>query len=228
MARPTDPAALAALRARQAANSRAYRARKAAANVAPPDAPKVRKAPSSEAAVQRAHEQRAAAKERRNLIVGELPSARNPRVKIFTPRADSVAPASIPDTEAKRRQRIRVIRENAKAQQLTGIGRQFKNRLADILDTDPRGESIRKNLSKSQLARFEAAIATMRGASQQTLGIYLQYEGGAGDFESALTQIAYPGQADAEDALGRIESMADNLEKAEGLYGPSAVGRLRI
>ena len=178
----------------------------------------------------RAHEQRAAAKARRHQVVGELTSARNPAVKIYTPRDVPTAPAAIPDTPAKRRQRIKVIRENAKAQQLVNIGRRRKQEIGDILNYDPRSESITENLKNipNGVARFRAATARMSKASIQTLGIFLTHEGGEGDLQSALTQLAYPKGSDLEDALGRVETLADQLEKAEGLYGPSAVGRLRI
>ena len=232
MARPTDPDKLAALRVRQAANSRAYRARKAA-SAAPayhttPPPPKVRQAPSSEAAVRRAHEQRANARERRHKIVGELTSARNPSVKIYTPREPPTAPAGIPDTPGKRRERIKRIRDNAKGQQLVAVGREFKKTLPGLLRNDPRGEAIRDRLTRDQYTRLQGSLARMGKASIQTLGIYLQYEGGSGDFQSTLTRLAYPGDSDVEDHLGQMDAMADNLEKAEGLYGPRAVGRLRI
>lgn len=230
MARPTDPAELAALRARQAANSRAYRARKAAARAEMGTPPRVRQAPSSEQAVIRAHEQRAAAKARRYEIVGKLTSARNPAVTIYTPREAPTAPALIPDTAAKRRQRIKVIRENAKAQQLVNIGRRRKREIADVLRYDPRAESITENLKQipDGLERFRRATARLSAVSMQTLGIFLTHEGGEGDLQSSLTQLAYPRGSDLEDALGRVESLADQVEKAEQLYGPRAVGRLRI
>lgn len=230
MARPTDPDKLAALRARQAANSRAYRARKAEQRAALNTPPTPRKAPSTEAAVVRAHEQRAAAKARRNQIVGTLTSARNPAVNIYTPRDVPTAPAAIPDTAVKRRQRIKVIRENAQAQQLVNIGRRRKQEIGDLLRYDPRAESITENLRNipDGLARFRKATARLSKVSQQTLGIFLTYEGGEGDLQSSLTQLAYPKGSDLEDALGRVESLADQVEKAESLYGPRAVGRLRI
>lgn len=230
MARPTDPTELAALRARQAANSRAYRARKAAARAELGTPPRVRQAPSSEQAVARAHEQRAAAKARRHEVVGQLTSARNPAVKIYTPRDVPTAPAAIPDTAAKRRQRIKVIRENAKAQQLVNIGRRRKQEISDLLRYDPRSESITENLKQipNGIERFRAATTRISKASIQTLGIFLTHEGGEGDLQSSLTQLAYPKGSDMEDALGRVETLADQVEKAEQLYGPRAVGRLRI
>ena len=230
MARPTDPEKLAALRARQAANSRAYRARKAAERAALGTPPRVRQPPSSEQAVVRAHEQRAAAKARRHEIVGKLTSARNPAVTIYTPRDVPTAPAAIPDTPAKRRQRIKVIRENAKAQELVNIGRRRKQEISDLLNYDPRAESITENLRQipNGLDRFRKATARISKASIQTLGIFLTHEGGEGDLQSSLTQLAYPKGSDMEDALGRIETLADQIETAEQLYGPRAVGRLRI
>lgn len=136
----------------------------------------------------------------------------------------------MPDTPAKRRQRIKVIRENARAQQLVSVGRRRKAEIGDTLKRDPRAESIIEHLKQipNGRARFEAATARMAKVSMQTLGIFLTYEGGEGDFQSALTQLAYPKGSDLEDALGRVESLADQLEKAEGLYGPRAAGRLRI
>lgn len=162
--------------------------------------------------------------------MGELTSARNPAVKIYTPREAPTAPATIPDTAAKRRQRIKVIRENADAQKLANIGRRRKSEIGDFTRKDPRAESIVENLKKipGGLERFQKATARLAAVSQQTLGIFLTYEGGEGDLQSSLTQIAYPKGGDAEDALGRIETLADTAERAESLYGPRAVGRLRI
>lgn len=230
MARPTDPEKLEALRARQAANSRAYRARKAALREELGTPKRARSAPSTEQAVIRAHEQRTAAKARRNQIVGELTSARNPAVKIYTPRDVPTAPANIPDTAPKRRQRIKVIRENARAQELVNIGRRRKDEIPRTLEYDNRRHSILDNLKgvPDGLARFQKATARMAKVSQQTLGIYLTYEGGEGDFQSALQLLAYPNGQDMDEALGRIETMADQLERAETLYGPKAAGRLRI
>lgn len=230
MARPTDPEKLAALRARQAANSRAYRARKAQARAELGTPPKPRRAPSTEQAVIRAHEQRAEARARRHRIVGTLTSARNPAVNIYTPRDAPTAPANIPDTAPKRRQRIKVIRENSRAQQLVEIGRNRKSGIANVLDEDGRAENIIENLSDvpDGLPRLKRAIARMSSVSMQTLGIFLTYEGGEGDFQSALSQMAYPQGTDVEDALGRVEALADQLERAETLYGPKAAGRLRI
>ncbi len=229
MARPTDPEKLAALRARQAANSARYRARKAAErNPEAAPGPRLRAAPATEAAVVRAHEARAAARAKRNEVVAGLTSARNPAVKIHTPREFPSAPAAIPDTAAKRRQRVKVIRANMDAQKLTNIGRRRKAELADIMGTDPRADAIRANLSSDQIARLQTAAGRMSSVSQQTLAIYFQYEGGEGELQSALTQMAYPRGSDIEDMLGRIESMADLVEQAETLYGPKAVGRLRI
>lgn len=233
MARPTDPAKLAALRARQAANSRAYRARKAAERAVSNPEPAPRRkasAPSSEQAVQRIHQQRAEARTRRFQVVGGLTSARNPRVSIYTPREAPTAPATVPVTPAARRQRIKVIRELTNAQKLQNVGRNAKARVRDILDQDGRADSIRENLSKigGGQARFDAAIAKLSSVSQQTLAILFQYEGGEGDFQSALTQLAYPREQDPDDALGRIETLAEVAQRGELLYGPKAVGRLRV
>lgn len=223
MTRPTDPEKLAALRARQAANSRAYRERKRREREARNEPPKPRQPPSSEDAVRRAHEARAAALHRRNEVVSNLPSARNPRVNIYTPREVPTAPAAMPDTPAKRRQRIKVIRENTQASKLQNVGRNRKAEIARTMVDDPRAEEIRKNLDAGQLARFQAALSKITSVSQQTLGIYLRYEGGEGDFQSALTQLAYPKEQDPEDALGRVETLAERIERAEGLYGPAAL-----
>jgi hypothetical protein len=240
VARPTDPEKLAALRARQAANSRAYRARKAAERdgITPPTpgtntsdpTPRRRALPSSEAAVQRAHEMKAAARARRHEIVAGLTSARNPRVNIYTPREQPVTPAPMPDTAPKRRQRIKSIRERADAEKLQNIGRQRKAHYGDILANDPRADQMRKNLTRGQLARVTAVSNRLGRASQQTLAIFLQYEGGEGEIQSVLQQLAYPGQdaADVDDNLDRLEFLADTVERAETLYGPRAVGRLRI
>lgn len=235
MARPTDPEKLAALRARQAENSRNYRKRKAEERARTrPAVPQKRQTPATEAAVVRAHEQRAQAQARRNEVISQLPSARNPRVNIYTPRPPETAPATIPETEARRRQRIKVIKENTEAKKLQNIGRRRKVEIGDTLAYDTRAKEIRSHLESAGgegfVHRFKDATRRIGGVSQQALAIFLQYEGGEGDLQSALTQIAYPGKDDGavEDALERIESLAEYAERANTLYGPSAVGRLRI
>lgn len=148
-------------------------------------------------------------------------------MKIHTPRDIPTAPANIPGTAPARRQRIKVLREHTNAQKLQNVGRERKRTIAATLSNDPRAGSLRENLSKvpGGVARFQAAVKRMSGVSQQTLAIFMQYEGGEGDFQSALTQIAYPKATDVEDSLGRIETLAEQLERAEGLYGPKALGK---
>jgi hypothetical protein len=254
VARPTDPVKLAELRARQAANSRAYRARKAAERAAEPPgtpgnrgnepAPRRRAQPSSEDAVRAAHDQKAAAAARRNEAIGGryeiidgkptriggLTSARNPAVKIHVPFQPDRAPAAMPDTAAKRRARIKAIRDRTAAEKLENIGRARKAHYSDILANDPRADQIRKNLNAEQLARVNAVSKRIKKASQQTLAIYLTYEGGEGELQAALQQLSYPGSdgGDIEDNLSRLENIADTLDRAESLYGPKAAGRLRI
>lgn len=153
-------------------------------------------------------------------------------MNIYTPREIPTAPAAIPESAARRRQRIKVLRENTEAQRLQNVGRRRKAEISDFERHDPRAETIMENLrahgGQEFVSRFRAATKSLAGVSQQTLAILLQYEGGEGDFQSALTQIAYPKSSDVEDALGRIEVLAETAQRAEGLYGPKAVGRLRI
>lgn len=235
MVRPTDPAELAALRARQAANSRAYRARKAAAARGETPPPRQRKQPAATAsAVERAHQARAAALAQRNKLVRSFTSARNPEVKVWTPQEpDRIPAALVPDTEGKRRQRIKVLRENTAAKRLQAVGRRRKDELRTAFgdkaadDKDPRADVIRKHLDESQMGRLRSALGKLEKLSQQTLAIFMDYEGGEGDLHSALSQIAYPGDTDVEDAIGKIESLAEHGQRAEQFYGPKAVGRLR-
>lgn len=165
---------------------------------------------------------------RRAAIVGELPSARNPSVNIYVPREAPRGPATTPKKPSEQRRRVEALRQNAQAQKLQAVGRARKQTIQAELTTGSRADNLNANLNRSQKARFKAATSKITGISQQALAILFQYEGGQGDYQSAIDQISYPNELDIEDSLGRLEALAETAGRAEQLYGPRMIGRLRV
>lgn len=220
MARPTDPAKLAALRARQARNSAAYRARKAAAKVG-------RVAPPDINIVQRAQREAQSLRERRAAVISSLPDIRNPRVTLRppeqTPRAATVRKTRLgQQTQASR------IRERANSERLQAIGRARQAQLRSELEHDPTGR-LRENMTSDQRRRFLELSDQIASGSRQSLAILFDYAGGQGLYSSALERIlASPESRDVEEGLAILEQLAGDARKAAIEYAPSRIGRLNV
>ena len=235
----------AARAAQLAANSKAYRVRVAAAKfgvdvptqfalkrpamyrppaVVPGASPAAVKrsqraasAKSAQAAAVRASGRASAARAARAEAVGRLPQARNPEAKIFTARPVTRKVADGAKAES--------IRERAKAEKVRAVGKRLK---ADFRSGE-FGGGVAAKLDPEELARFNKALARMGKVSDQALGVFNNYEGGSGDLESIISSIHYPaGDSSKDEALTRLEAMAEGVERAESLYGSKAVGKIDL
>lgn len=247
MARPTDPAKLAAYLARQAANSRAYRARKAAEKTGKPVAPEFKqkaparyRPPTVSGPIERAFEAKSEAAARRREILRQLPSARNPEVRLrIAPADDRALPAGPIKRETKER-RAQALRDSAKAQKLQSVGKAQKQRLLEAWTDGPAAWAVQTkaeggHLTPQQRARFIAASERIASKSQQTLAILFGYDHGAGQYSAVIERIVYPNDLDIEAAIVDMETLAGYADTAEQLYGPRAIkqrfggtGRLRV
>ncbi len=231
MARPTDPAKLAAYKARQAANSRAYRARKAAEAKGAPVAPEFeRKAPAryrparGDGPVNRAAQYAAELRASRAEAIESLPSARNPAVNIYVPREPARAPDRQRKTKAGLARQAAAIRERARAERLQSIGRARKSQLVEGLTTGPNADRLGETMDREQQRRYQRAAERLAGIPQQVLAVLFEYEGGQGDYNSVHERIlGSPESRDVEEGLDKFETLADLGERATALYGPAAL-----
>jgi hypothetical protein len=84
-------------------------------------------------------------------------------------------------------------------------------------------------MTKSQMARFQQASRRIAGVSAQALAILFKYEGGQGDYSSALERIlSSPESRDVEEGLDKMEALAELAERAGKLYSPARIGRLNV
>lgn len=220
MARPTDPAKLAALRARQARNSAAYRARQAAARAgraAPPDA----------GIVERAQRETRSLRERRAAVISSLPDIRNPRVLL---RAGEITERAAPVRTTRRGQQTQAsrIRDRENAARLQSIGRARRSQLISELERDPTGR-LNDNMTPDQRRDFQRYSEQIAQGSQQSIAILFEYAGGQGVYSSALERIlASPESRDVEEGLAMLASLAEQARAAAVMYAPSRIGRLTV
>lgn len=231
MARPTDPAKLAEYRAKQAAAARRYRARQRAerAGVTPPPEVQPRREPRYRpptgrgGVVQRAASYAESVRERRTRTLENLPQARNPAANIRVPRETPRAEPEKKRADARARQAAR-IREQVRAESPIARGRAFKGSIvADALQAAEDG-----GLSAALRSRVRAAASRIASIPQQALGILLQAEGGGAEVDEILQKLRYHGDEGPDDHVARLESFADLADRANALYGPKAVGNLRL
>lgn len=235
MARPTDPAKLAAYLARQARNSANYRARQRAAATGmqvPVEAQRQRPAnyrpPRVSGVVERAKavstQQRAA----RAAVISSLPDVRNPAVRL---RVGEQTERMWPErkTRAGRQRQAEAIRERAAAERLQTIGRARQRQIRDELRNGPQADRLQENMTKSQQREFQHLSEIIVAGSQQSVGIHLEYAGGLNEYYSALERIlASPESRDVEEGLGILEALAEKAQRAARLYAPNAIGRLTV
>lgn len=220
MARPTDPAKLAALRARQARNSAAYRARQAAARAgraAPPDA----------GIVERAQRETRSLRERRAAAISSLPDIRNPRVQL---RAGEITDRAAPVRTTRKGQQTQAarIRERENAARLQAVGRARRSQLVSELERDPTGR-LSDNMTREQRRDFQRYSEQIAQGSQQSIAILFEYAGGQGVYSSALERIlASPESRDVEEGLAMLASLAEQARVAAVMYAPSRIGRLTV
>jgi hypothetical protein len=170
-----------------------------------------------QSAAQRASNRKAAEHNARAAELRKLPQARNPQRNIHTandePRSVARNAEAAKIRKAAANQRIQAVGR--------GLKRDFKNGdfegLADALDT------------RAERQRFRELTRRIGAVSPQALAIYFHNEGGSGEFNVALKEIRYPVDGgDAGSGLDRLEDLARFVERAEELYGESAIGKLNI
>lgn len=221
--------------AQLAAASKRYRARKAAEREGRPTPPEVAPRrlaayhpPKVSGAVARASATAAFSRSSRAATIESLPSVRNPAVTIYVPREPTRMPAAR-KTKAGQARQAEAIRERAAAEKLQTIGRSRRFQLEYELFGGQNAERLQDAMTRNEQARFQKASRRIAGIPQQALAILFDYEGGAGDYSSAIERIlSSPESRDVEEGLGKLEALADLAERAGQLYSPRAIGRLTV
>lgn len=167
-------------------------------------------------------------------IIESLPSVRNPEVSVHVPRdaakgRRSSAELSVRKTPAGRARQAEAIRERAAAEKLQSIGKARKFQMEYELFGGQSADRLQAAMTNSQMARFQQASRRIASVSAQALAILFEYEGGQGDYNSALERIlSSPESRDVEEGLDKLEGLAELAERAAKLYAPSRVGRITV
>lgn len=215
-----DPKIL-ARRARQAANSRAYRARlRALRETANPS----RQAPIVARAVEAAETLR----ERRADILRQLPDVRNMEVRLRVgERTERRAP--LRKSRAGQVRQARAIRDRANAERLQEIGRSRQAELRVALESGPAAERLQETMNREQRRRFQRLSEEIASGSRQSIAILFRYAGGQSLYTEALDRIlASPQSRDVEEGLDIMDQLAGLARSAARTYAPSRIGRLNI
>lgn len=221
MARPTNPAALAALRARQAAASRAYRARQRAARTE--STPYARRHGGGVVDAARTFAERL--RQARTDTLKQLPDVRNLKAKIRPKMATDRAPGPARKTKAGQERRAREIRDRANAERIAGIGRARKESLRRELIDGPISEQLQE-MNAHDRDRFQDAIDRITAGSNQAVGILFEHVGGGGLYTGAIDKILYP--PSRQEGFDMLETLAEYAETAHREYAPVKIGTLRV
>lgn len=235
MARPTDPAKLAAYLARQARNSAAYRARQRAERLGvqpPPEArlqrPAVYRPPRVTGIVENAQASAQRQRQARAEIISQLPDVRNPRVKL-RPGEQTERYAPERKTRAGKRRQAEAIRNRAAAERIQAIGRARRNQLLNELRFGALSDRLQDAMTREQQADFQRYSERIASGSQQSLGILFEYAGGQNEYSAALERmLASPESRDVEEGLSMLAALADRAGRAAVMYSPSAIGRITV
>jgi hypothetical protein len=235
MARPTDPAKLAAYLARQARNSANYRARQRAATIgtpAPAEAVKQRAANYRPPRVSGIVENAQASAQRQRIArastIGQLPDVRNPQVRL---RPGEVTDRMAPDrkTRAGKQRQAAAIRERAAAERLQAIGRARRHQLVNELQYGAQSDRLQDAMTRDQQREFQQYSEVIATGSQQSLAILFEYAGGQNQYSAAIERIlASPESRDVEEGLAMLAALAEQARAAADLYSPSRIGRLTV
>lgn len=183
---------------------------------------------TAERAVARAAQAAERGRRTRAETIGSLPSVNNRKARIHVPPERERALAERKSAEGKRRQ-AEALREHEAAQKLQAIGKARKAQLLTELYDGQHSERLLAALDDNQRARFQRASETIARASNQTVAILFQYEGGQGDYSSVFDKIlASPESQDSEEGVRTLEKLAKLSIRADKLYRPAAIGRLDI
>lgn len=235
MARPTDPAKLAAYLARQARNAANYRARQRAAQTGaavPPQAVRQRAANYRPPRVSGIVENAQAVAQRQRLAraetIANLPDVRNPRVRL---RPGEVTDRMAPErkTRAGRQRQAAAIRERAAAERMQAIGRARRQQLVGELQYGAQSDRLQDAMTRYQQREFQAHSEAIAAGSQQSVGILFEYAGGQNQYSAAIERIlASPESRDVEEGLAMLAALAEQARRAAVMYSPAAIGRLTI
>jgi hypothetical protein len=165
-----------------------------------------------QSAAQRASDAKTAAYNARAAKIRTLPQVHNPKRNIHAPDDEP--------REVTRQAEAAKIRKSAANQRIQTLGRglkrDFKNGdfegLEDVLDTE------------AERRRYRELTARIAAVSPQALAIYFHNEGGSSEFNIVIKEIRYPPDGGgAGDGLKRLKKLAKSVEKAERLYGETAI-----
>lgn len=235
MARPTDPAKLAAYLARQARNSANYRARQKAARLGvEPPAHAQRKAPARyrpprvSGIVENAQASAARQRDRRAQVIGQLPDVRNPRVRLRVgEQPDRMAP--VRKTRKGKQRQADAIRERAAAERLQNVGRARQSQLRGEIQSGAQADRLKETMTESQRRDFQRYSEAIASGSYQATAILFDHAGGQNDYSAAIERIlASPESRDVEEGLAMLESLAERARVAAKIYAPSVIGRLNV
>ena len=245
--RKPSPPKTDAYRARQAANSRAYRARKSAerngvdvapqfqlqrsAQYHPPRIPagagkretaRIKATASRQSmltAAERASARAQGEREARARVIGRLPQGRNAEGEIFIPRPlKRRVPANADAT---------VIRRKAASEKLQAVGRGLKRDFKSKPGTTYA--DVERRLSRREFAKFRGYMERLSALSNQALAIYFHHEGGSGMLDSVITGILYPPDGGSPaDALKRLDRIVKEAEQGEANYGEEAIAAMDV
>lgn len=221
MARPTDPAKLAALRARQAAASAAYRARQRVAQ-----ASRVPRGglPHGAGIVKAAQAHAESLRDRRAEILTNLPDVRNPAVTI-RPIERTKREAPPKRTKAAQQRTAAAIRERANAEKIAAIGKARKDQLRIELTDGSISEQLQE-MDAMDRARFRELAERISAGSAQSIGILFEHTGGQKIYSAAIERILY--KTSREEGFDMLEMLAEYAEAAAKLYAPSRIGRITV
>ena len=211
-----------ARRARQRANSQAYRLRQR--DAASTQLPRGAK-PHGGGVVKHAQEQAERLRQARANVLAQLPDVRNPAANIRPMERTGRAEGPPVKTRAAQERRAKAIRDRANAERLQGIGRARKNSLNVELTDGPISEQLQE-MSPDQRSRFRELTQRITKGSAQSVAILFEHAGGQKLYSAAIERILY--KASREEGFDMLETLAEYAEDAARLYAPSRIGRLNV
>lgn len=233
MARPTDPAKLAALRKRQAIASANYRARTKAAlrgTAIPKHA--VKKAPARyrppTTIVERAAAQADRQRKKRADVLRSLPSVRNPKSNL-RPMEETERKIYDRKTAVGKLRQAEAIREHAAAQRIQTVGKARQEQLRNELKSGPTADMLRKRLTKKQQKEFQEYSEIIASGSAQSVAIFMDHAAGQGKYSSVIERIlASEGGVDIEGGLNALAALAKQAQEAAVMYSPERIGKITV
>lgn len=217
-------------RARQRANSAAYRARQKAAAATK----KARGAqPHGGGIVAKAQADAQALREARLNVLRQLPHAMSVTPEHPAERAARIRPiidtgrteGPPVKTKAAQQRRAAAIRTRANAERLQGIGRRRRNDLRLELTDGPISEELQE-MSPEDRRRFAELTDRIASGSAQSIAILFEHAGGQKLYSAAIERIRY--KADRASGFDLLEALAEYAETAAELYSPAAMRQLGL